>query len=467
MAKKNTNTNQKTRPNNNKRKRTVVRVENNKKKNKNTSLYNVGILTSILMTVMVAIAISFFNDNLRTIPWMSLFSSSLLSLSPLSPPPQNQDPIITKQQQQQQQQGKQIQGQDDDDDEAMEQSHPIYSLQYSANRDTRDSWKSFDHHRRRVTDLLTDLSRKQQQVQQQQQQHASAAVDSTTTTTTTTPVSAVLFGSGNLNDVDLRQLLVGDINNNNNDSTAKSGIYHQLTFVDLDEQAVRQGINRQLQSWKDDDDDINLMYRSRMTIAPSLDLTNILDRTQDWDPERGGPPSREAYEIVLQAATNPPYLPFALRQNFHVSVSLCLLSQFSSSLPKILPDVSTNNNLSETQQYQFMYLMMAIRNRHISQLIESLYPGGYGLLVIDFVSNGSLSALTTTQINDNDQLLYLTEQAEAEHNYFHGCKREAIRQALLRYPEIDHTTIQWISPWKWNLIHNRQYLVYAVQFQKR
>jgi hypothetical protein len=108
----------------------------------------------------------------------------------------------------------------------------------------------------------------------------------------------------------------------------------------------------------------------------------------------------------------------------------------------------------------------------MEQLVQSLRPGGYGLMVVDFVSTETLPELLLVKDDDDDKtarIEQLAEKAEQSGNFFHGTKRQAVVQALQSSSRFENLVehVQLGPPWKWTLKKQKQYIVYSVLFRRK
>jgi len=302
--------------------------------------------------------------------------------------------------------------------------HPIVALQRQNNKSSKDSWKFFAFHRQKVMQLVQDTA-----------SMARSRVEE--------GCHAIFFGPGNCNDLHLSQLLKD---------------FESIALVDIDNETVKEGVDRQLVSIDDND---------RIVVSPSMDLSHTVSQTKDWVHSYHKSPPQHVLETALKAIDKPMTdwlnqvgAPLSVQRQggYDVAVTLCLLSQFSSSLGYVLDEASRSMDL--------VVLAVAVRRRHIHQLVQSLRPGGYGLMVIDMVSSGTLPELLAAD-NDPATIEQLTVKAEQTGNFFHGTKRLAVVQALQGEfgNAVEHVHLG--PPWKWSFYGNRHYIVYSVLFRRK
>src|SRR5262245_51257496 len=129
--------------------------------------------------------------------------------------------------------------------------------QFALNRSTRDGWEPFAVHRRQMSDLIR-------------------------ATASGRPRLCVL-GAGNCNDLDLRLLL---------------GMSDRVHLVDLDEEALRGGIERQ-----------GVAGRPSLHIYPDIDVTGCLHELATWSAQTVLSDADLERLVAAPAAALPPALP--------------------------------------------------------------------------------------------------------------------------------------------------------------
>lgn len=193
----------------------------------------------------------------------------------------------------------------------------LAARQLRLNRETVDNWGLYRSHRDAVADLIC-----------QAPQPASARL--------------CILGAGNCNDLDLARF---------------TSRFSQVHLVDLDRQAMAEGVQRQ-----------SPPAPGGIRLHGGIDLTGILKNLDTWERFR---PGRESIAHCIREARAFAGLPFPGR--FQVVASICLLSQLIDTVvsvtgPKAVP----------------LELVGALQQRHLRLLAELLLPGGDGHLVTDF-----------------------------------------------------------------------------------
>lgn len=208
----------------------------------------------------------------------------------------------------------------------------ITAEQVRRNREARQGWDLYRHHRERVTQLLLD----------------SAA---------TTQSTLCVLGAGNCNDLDLRRL---------------RRRFSSIQLVDLDPQALAAGCEMQ-----------GFAADPAIHFLSGTDLTGVAARLNAWEPKR--PVSTQEFEEVLQAATT--FQPVELTEApFDVVASVGLLSQL---IEMVIFSMDIN-------QPACLKLMAAVRLRHLQLLLELTRPGGRAWLIFEVVSSMTLPELLKT-----------------------------------------------------------------------
>jgi hypothetical protein len=345
--------------------------------------------------------------------------------------------------------------------------HPILSLQRNNNKSSKDAWDVFAHHRDKVMQLVRNATRMARSATSSKhsqdaynQRHGRPHGHGRP--------HAIFFGPGNCNDLNLMQLLDDD------------DLFDTITLVDIDNATTQQGVDRQLAASMSPASDEYDNWRKRIVISPSIDLSNAIAHTAGWTENYNKSPPRHLYTAALQAVQTPlmsttedwlrndimaPSAVLDHQNGYDVAVSLCILSQFASSFSLVLDD---------SRMMDLVVLLIAIRNRHFSQLIQSLRPGGHGVMMIDMVSMDTLPELRLIgdQQDDDDAVTsaaieQLTQKAEQTGNFFHGTKRIAVMQALQGEFGAFVDNVQLGPPWKWTLAAGKQYIVYSVVFRRK
>ena len=267
--------------------------------------------------------------------------------------------------------------------------------QLRLNRETLDNWRLYRSHREAVAELIC-----------RPPQPASARL--------------CILGAGNCNDLDLARF---------------SGRFAQVHLVDLDRQAMAEGVRRQ-----------SPLAPAGISLQGGVDLTGILKTLATWERYR---PGRESIAHCIREARAFAGLPFPGR--FEVAASMCLLSQLIDTVvsvtgPKAVP----------------LELVRTLQQRHLRLLAELLLPGGVGYLVPDFglERSGAPPARETSPEPES--------AAGAPGNAFLGVNPRELC-ALASHDAVLRTRVgkARVSPsWLWRQNPRRTLRVCAVSFQR-
>jgi len=212
--------------------------------------------------------------------------------------------------------------------------------------------------------------------------------------------------------------------------------FDRITLVDLDAEAMRDGLERQLGAAEVDG--VNLI---------ALDVTGTYDLLSRLLGKEGGPTTEDVRSIQERLSGCPAV--DALGQ-FDCVVSTCLLSQLIDGVKHAVGE----------DHPQFLPLVQAVRRQHLATILGMTGRGGLSVLIFDFVSNMTCPDLD--QISDTDLVAFAGVQI-VRRNFFTGLNPAVVLDALrsfqpregFLYPPL------LVSPWRWNL-GPRQYLVAAV-----
>lgn len=231
-----------------------------------------------------------------------------------------------------------------------------------------------------------------------------------------------VLGAGNCMDLDLQQLAT---------------LFHKVTLLDLDREAVESGVNV-----------AESLQTSRVQIVAPVDLASPLATTTaaSWS-------GADSIAQLCQQLANPlAVLPVAPAD---VVVSTCVLSQILSGLTQSVTD----------KHPQFLSLIQAVRRGHLVRMLQLLKPGGRGILISDFVSSETTPGLPSI---DDASLPKLLAQALATGNFFSGLHPGVMLQDLGTAPGVASSVDSPVmtAPWRWQM-GPRTYAVYAITFRKK
>jgi hypothetical protein len=243
-----------------------------------------------------------------------------------------------------------------------------------------------------------------------------ARVTGILTTSPTSCSSLCILGAGNLNDLRLDQLL---------------RLYAEVHLVDLDVAAVRAGLARQ-----------GLAQSEAIQVHGPIDLSGILDRLPTDHPEANAAESLR--DLLAHHRCVVPGWPF------DVTVSAGLLTQLLQSvIDSSLPprDVAP--------------VSLALRDKHLADLVRLTRPGGTLLLVTDVVSTTTAPQLLEAAPAElEDRMAELV----ASRNFFTGTNPYRIVALLEEHDRFRGlvTDVRLLEPWLWRVTADRQHLTCAI-----
>jgi hypothetical protein len=232
-----------------------------------------------------------------------------------------------------------------------------------------------------------------------------------------------VLGAGNLNDLDLRALL----------PTCRA-----LHLVDIDGETVHAGLARQ-----------GLTSSATIAVHSPIDLTGILDSL----PVAGGVWSESArsrfLDVLAERRLVVPGAPF------DVSISPCALTQLLQSVvesgvfPADRPQVS-----------------LALRDRHLEDLLRLTRPGGITILATDVVSTTTAPGLLQVSAIELEDVM---ARLIAAGNFFTGTNPYRIAALLEEDPRYRDRVdaVRIVDPWLWPVTRDRQHLTCAIVVSRR
>ncbi len=228
--------------------------------------------------------------------------------------------------------------------------------------------------------------------------------------------SLCVLGAGNLNDLDLGHLL---------------HLYEQIDLVDLDASAVHAGVTRQ-----------GVTATTAVRVHAPIDLSGILDRlptiNHDGDDATALRDALAHHRCIVEGTP------------FDVTVSTGLLTQLLQAV--------VDSSLASCEVVE---VSLALRDKHLADLLHLTRPGGTAVLVTDVVST-----TTAPQLLDTPEAGLEEEMADlvAAKNFFTGTNPYRIAALL----EEDNrfrplvADVRLLEPWLWRVTADRQHLTCAV-----
>lgn len=231
-----------------------------------------------------------------------------------------------------------------------------------------------------------------------------------------------ILGAGFCQDLDLR---------------AVTSRFKEVHLVDIDPDALRQGLRRQA-----------MEKSSAIVCHTPYDVTGVhddliaLSNTSAW--------TESAVNELLQRVRSSGWS--SLGGGFDVVASTCLFSQV---IQHVLDTVGPHG------EAVYVPIIQALRLRHLELILHACRPSGVGLFITDIVSSDTLPQLPS---HAGEQLRQLLDQAVNNQNFFTGLNPQAIRAAIESQPTLrdELESAQVSQPWVWNA-GVRYYAVLAVR----
>jgi hypothetical protein len=228
--------------------------------------------------------------------------------------------------------------------------------------------------------------------------------------------SLCVLGAGNLNDLDVGHLL---------------HLYEQVDLVDIDTGAVCAGVIRQ-----------GATAMTAVRVHAPIDLSGILDRLPTASHHGDDATAlRDALAHHRCAVKGAP---------FDVTASTGLLTQLLQAVG--------DSSLASCEAVE---VSLALRDKHLADLLHLTRPGGTAVLVTDVVSTS-----TAPQLLDVPQAGFEEHMADlvAAKNFFTGTNPYRIAALLeeddrFRPLVVD---VRLLEPWLWRVTADRQHLTCAI-----
>jgi hypothetical protein len=285
--------------------------------------------------------------------------------------------------------------------------HPSLLALRRRNQETSGNWELFASHRQRVTELLVRAGAETPGPQRR----------------------LTVLGAGNSNDLDLIGLRAA---------------FASVCLVDWDAAALSEGLARQ-----------GFNGDSGVRTVGEVDLAGVAEATRDWP--RNAPPSNEQIEQAIVAARSALTIE---PESCEVAASVGLLSQIIDGVVR-----SAGCDHVPMSHPRMLELIQALRYRHLEILTELLVPGGWGVLICDFVSSETAPQIVSAE---DFALPALLGELIARGNFFTGLNPAVIHSLLTTHDSfrrrIDQVAV--LLPWTWNL-GPRWYAVFAIRFRRR
>jgi hypothetical protein len=228
--------------------------------------------------------------------------------------------------------------------------------------------------------------------------------------------SLCLLGAGGLTDVELHPLLAA---------------YRTIDTVDIDPASVSDGLARQ-----------DLAGCEAVRRHPALDLTGILDELPVAD-DPGVDLARAADLLVDRLRSHSCAVAGA---PFDVTASTGVLTQLLQSVVESALEGEAADRVS-----------IALRDKHVADLVGLTRDGGSLVLVTDVVSTASAPHLLTLPSGGLEEAM---GDLIASRNFFTGTNPYRICELLSGLPGVREVRLE--APWLWPVTPDRSHLTAAV-----
>jgi hypothetical protein len=272
----------------------------------------------------------------------------------------------------------------------------LLCVQSAMNRSTRGQWQMYGSHRQQIERLIVPASR---------------------------GLRACVLGAGNCNDLDLQWMLQ---------------VYREVHLVDLDADALTQGVKRQ-----------QCEQNSKLHRHAPVDLSGVADIILTW---KQSPPD-DAQINECQRRLNASDGPVADKAaSFDLVLSPCVLSQLL---------IGVRDAIGSSHP-RYPQLRDALRQCHLRMISNMLAPGGQAVLAIDLVSSEDFPSLASVP---NEQAPDLMRALIEKGKCFAALAPRDMRRALAHGQQAT-TDMRFTAPWIWHLGLHKSFLVYGMLFKK-
>jgi hypothetical protein len=230
-----------------------------------------------------------------------------------------------------------------------------------------------------------------------------------------------ILGAGHLHDVVLPEL---------------AEQYREIILVDVDERTVTAAMTR-----------TEARVREVCRVMPATDLTGVLDLLEGVQAGVA-----DANQVISALAAHQTELT---NGPFDVTVSLGVLTQLVQTV------VDTGFAADEVPR-----ISLALRDKHLRDLVRLTRPGGRCVLVTDIVSSATAPQLLhTTETDLEPEMARLV----ARRNFFTGANPYRIVAVLEDDPAFrkDVCDVRLFDPWLWAVTPNRHHLTCAILAARR
>jgi hypothetical protein len=230
--------------------------------------------------------------------------------------------------------------------------------------------------------------------------------------------SLCLLGAGGTNDVSLARLLAFGA---------------EIHLVDVDLAAMQAGVKRQ-----------GVANSPAIHLHGPVDVSGIAPMLCDRDASPLGDGAGRLVQSLSNHRCNIAGQPFS------VVVSTAMLTQLIQSVVA-----------SALGPEEALPVILALRDKHLGDLVQLTAPGGWLLLISDVVSTATAPKLAKIPAAE---LSAAMAALIAENNFFTGTNPYRLTYLLAQDPRFrdDVTDVRLLAPWLWRVRPRRQHLVYAI-----
>jgi hypothetical protein len=223
--------------------------------------------------------------------------------------------------------------------------------------------------------------------------------------------SLCLLGAGHAHDVRLAEL---------------RRRYATVTVVDIDEDTIARALVR------------DALDPAEYRVVAPIDLTGILDAIAN---------RADAGQLLRVLAADRCRIPGA---PFDVTVSLGALTQL---LQAVLD--------SDLDRHDVTRVSLAVRDKHLRDVVDLTKPGGTAILITDVVSSTTAPALRSTPPQNLEAEMARLVSA---HNFFTGVNPYRLVALLEEDPRYRNrvSTVRIVGPWLWAVTADREHLTCAI-----
>jgi hypothetical protein len=271
------------------------------------------------------------------------------------------------------------------------------SSQLDMNRSTRGQWAMYGSHRREIERLIAP---------------------------TEFGGRACVLGAGNCNDLDLNWM-----------TQAFAGVH----LLDLDEQSLTAGVNRQ-----------HVSRRERIHVRAPVDLMGLGDLLPAL---RGRATTQSDIETCiarLDSEQQAAAMCRIERASADLVLSPCVLSQLI---------ISVRDRVGSDHP-AYPLLRAAIMRQHLRMMMYLLRPDGRGVLVIDVASSEDFPELARVA---DESIGDLMRTLIADGKCFRALAPAALSKAMAGIPAI--ADVRFTRPWRWHLGLRKAFVVYGICFR--